>query len=92
MRDVAVVGIGMVDFGELWEKSLRTIWAEAAVAALADAGWQVRLLHIQGAVIVGSRREEGKGSAGRCDRRVWRKRASFRRRACRRVKRTRRRA
>jgi acetyl-CoA C-acetyltransferase len=38
MRDVAVVGIGMGDFGELWEKSLRTIWAESALAALTDAG------------------------------------------------------
>ena len=38
MRDVAVVGLGMTDFGELWGKSLRTIWAEAALAALADAG------------------------------------------------------
>ncbi len=38
MRDVAVVGIGMNDFGELWKKSLRTIWAESAFAALADAG------------------------------------------------------
>ena len=38
MRDVAVVGIGMIDFGELWEKSLRTMWAEAALAALTDAG------------------------------------------------------
>ena len=28
----------MTDFGELWDKSLRTIWAEAALAALADAG------------------------------------------------------
>jgi acetyl-CoA C-acetyltransferase len=28
----------MVDFGELWGKSLRTIWAEAALAALSDAG------------------------------------------------------
>jgi acetyl-CoA C-acetyltransferase len=38
MRDVAVVGIGLNDFGELWEKSLRTIWAESALAALSDAG------------------------------------------------------
>jgi acetyl-CoA C-acetyltransferase len=38
MRDVAIVGIGMNDFGELWEKSLRTIWAESALAALAVAG------------------------------------------------------
>jgi acetyl-CoA C-acetyltransferase len=28
----------MNDFGELWEKSLRTIWAESALAALSDAG------------------------------------------------------
>ncbi len=38
MRDVAVLGIGMQDFGELWGKSLRTIWAESAIAALEDAG------------------------------------------------------
>jgi acetyl-CoA C-acetyltransferase len=38
MRDVAVVGIGLNDFGELWEKSLRTIWAKSALAALSDAG------------------------------------------------------
>jgi acetyl-CoA C-acetyltransferase len=28
----------MNDFGELWEQSLRTIWAESALAALSDAG------------------------------------------------------
>ncbi len=38
MREVAVVGIGMSQFGELWEKSLRYIWSEAATAALANAG------------------------------------------------------
>lgn len=38
MRDVAVVGIGMTSFGELWETSLRSMWAEAALAALDDAG------------------------------------------------------
>ena len=38
MREVAVIGTGMGHFGELWGKSLRTIWAEAALAALADAG------------------------------------------------------
>ena len=38
MRDVAVIGIGMTEFGELWSDSLRTIWAKAAVAALEDAG------------------------------------------------------
>jgi acetyl-CoA C-acetyltransferase len=38
MRDVAVIGVGLIDFGELWAKSLRTIWAEAALAALDNAG------------------------------------------------------
>ena len=38
MRDVAIIGVGMTAWGELWEKSLRRIWAEAAVAALDDAG------------------------------------------------------
>jgi len=38
MRDVCVVGVGLVDFGELWEKPLRRIWTEAALAALEDAG------------------------------------------------------
>jgi len=38
MRDVAIVGIGMTSFGELWQTSLRSMWAEAALAALDDAG------------------------------------------------------
>ncbi len=38
MREVAIIGVGMIDWGELWEKSLREIWAEAALAALDDAG------------------------------------------------------
>ena len=38
MRDVAVVGIGMTSFGELWRTPLRSLWAEAALAALDDAG------------------------------------------------------
>lgn len=38
MRDVAVIGVGMNDWGELWQDSLRTIWMQAALAALADAG------------------------------------------------------
>jgi acetyl-CoA C-acetyltransferase len=37
MREVAVIGIGVTSFGELWGKSLRQIWVEAAMAALADA-------------------------------------------------------
>jgi len=38
MRDVAVIGIGMTSFGELWRTPLRSLWAEAALAALDDAG------------------------------------------------------
>jgi acetyl-CoA C-acetyltransferase len=38
MREVAVVGIGMGKWGELWKKSLRDIFVEAALAAIDDAG------------------------------------------------------
>ncbi|MBM3324819.1 MAG: thiolase domain-containing protein, partial [Calditrichaeota bacterium] len=38
MRDVAVIGIGMNKWGELWEKSLRDIFVEAALLAMDDAG------------------------------------------------------
>ena len=38
MRDVAVIGVGMTKWGELWEKSLRTIFAESALLAIEDAG------------------------------------------------------
>lgn len=38
MRDVCIIGVGMNDWGELWDHSLRTIWTQAALAALADAG------------------------------------------------------
>ncbi len=38
MREVAIVGVGMTRFGELWESSLRAMFAEAASIALADAG------------------------------------------------------
>jgi len=38
MRDVAIIGVGVIPWGELWEKPLRSIWTEAAVAALDDAG------------------------------------------------------
>lgn len=38
MREVAVIGVGMTNFGELWEKSIRSIWVEAALAAWKDAG------------------------------------------------------
>jgi acetyl-CoA C-acetyltransferase len=38
MREVAVIGVGMTRWGELWEKSLRTIFVETALLALDDAG------------------------------------------------------
>ncbi len=38
MRDVAVIGVGMNRWGELWEKSHRRVWTEAALEAIADAG------------------------------------------------------
>jgi acetyl-CoA C-acetyltransferase len=38
MREVAIVGAGMTRFGELWKQSLRDMFAEAANAALSDAG------------------------------------------------------
>lgn len=38
MRDVAVIGVGMAKWGELWEKSLRDIFVETALLALDDAG------------------------------------------------------
>jgi acetyl-CoA C-acetyltransferase len=38
MRDVAVIGVGMPKWGELWEKSLRQIFVESALMALDDAG------------------------------------------------------
>jgi acetyl-CoA C-acetyltransferase len=38
MRKVAVIGTGITKWGELWEKSLRTIFVETALLALNDAG------------------------------------------------------
>ena len=38
MRKVAVIGIGMNKWGELWDKSLRDIYVESALAAIDDAG------------------------------------------------------
>ena len=38
MREVAIVGVGMTPFGELWDRSLRNLLADAGRAALADAG------------------------------------------------------
>jgi len=38
MRDVAIIGVGMTKWGELWEKSLRSIFVESALLAIEDAG------------------------------------------------------
>jgi len=38
MRDVAVIGIGCTKFGELWDKSFRSLVVEAGAMAIADAG------------------------------------------------------
>jgi len=38
MRDVAIIGVGMNKWGELWEKSLRDIFVESALLAIEDAG------------------------------------------------------
>jgi len=38
MRDIAVIGVGMIKWGELWEKSLRDMIVEAGLLALDDAG------------------------------------------------------
>jgi acetyl-CoA C-acetyltransferase len=38
MHEVAVLGVGMTKFGELWDKSLRQLFTDAARAAIADAG------------------------------------------------------
>jgi len=37
MRDVAVIGIGLTKFGELWDKSFRQLIAEAGSKAILDA-------------------------------------------------------
>jgi len=38
MRDVAVIGVGLTKFGELWDKSFRQLTAEAGSKAIIDAG------------------------------------------------------
>ncbi len=38
MREVAVIGIGMTKWGELWNKSLRDIYVETALMAIDDSG------------------------------------------------------
>jgi len=38
MREVAVIGVGITKWGEIWEQSLRDIYVETALLALQDAG------------------------------------------------------
>ncbi len=38
MREVAVIGVGMTKFGELWDMSLRDLFVEAALDAMNGAG------------------------------------------------------
>lgn len=38
MRKVAIIGVGMTKFGELWEKGFRELVVEAGIKALDDAG------------------------------------------------------
>lgn len=38
MREVAIVGTGITKFGELWDKSFRSIGIEAGIKAIEDAG------------------------------------------------------
>jgi len=38
VRDVAVIGLGITKFGELWDKSFRQLIAEAGSKAILDAG------------------------------------------------------
>ena len=38
MREVAIIGVGLTPFGELWEKSMRDLLVEAGLAAIQDAG------------------------------------------------------
>ncbi|MFN3781008.1 MAG: thiolase domain-containing protein [Candidatus Kapaibacteriota bacterium] len=37
MREVAIIGVGMTKFGELWEQSIRDMFAEAALKAMENA-------------------------------------------------------
>jgi acetyl-CoA C-acetyltransferase len=38
MRDVAVIGVGITKFGELWDRSFRQLTAEAGAKAILDSG------------------------------------------------------
>lgn len=38
MRDVAIIGVGLIKFGELWERSFRQLITEAGSKAILDSG------------------------------------------------------
>ncbi|MCI0449368.1 MAG: thiolase domain-containing protein [Chlorobi bacterium] len=38
MREVAIIGVGLMKWGELWKKSFRDIFVEAALNSIDDAG------------------------------------------------------
>jgi acetyl-CoA C-acetyltransferase len=38
MQKVAIIGVGMTDFGELWDKSLRDLTVQAGLEAIRDSG------------------------------------------------------
>jgi len=38
MRDVAIIGVGITKFGELWDKSFRQLISEAGAKAILDSG------------------------------------------------------
>ncbi len=38
MRDVAIIGVGVTKFGELWDKSFRNLISEAGAKAIIDSG------------------------------------------------------
>ncbi len=38
MRDVAIIGVGMKKWGELWEQSFRDLFVDSALEAIKDAG------------------------------------------------------
>ncbi|MFP4368741.1 MAG: thiolase domain-containing protein [Bacteroidota bacterium] len=38
MRDVAIIGVGMTKFGELWDQGIRDMFAEAGLKAMDNAG------------------------------------------------------
>ena len=44
MRDVAIVGVGMTKFGELWETSLRDLFVHAATDE--EAGFAADILKL----------------------------------------------